>query len=82
MTWRNDGVAIATTIAPPMTLLTLVTEQGWMKTGEGFAADAWNKGEFEDKNLDETVKELGGGETAACGSRGPGSSRSSICRGW
>ena len=47
-----------------MTLLTLVTAAGWLKPGEALAADAWNKAAFEAKNLDETVKALGGGAPA------------------
>ena len=47
-----------------MTLLALVTAAGWLKPGEALAADAWNKTAFEAKNLDETVKALGGGAPA------------------
>ncbi len=47
-----------------MTLLALVAAAGWLKPGDAFAADAWNKLAFETKSLDETVKALGGATAA------------------
>ena len=42
-----------------LTLLTLVAAAGWLKP-EDVAAQNWNKGAFETKSLDETLKALGG----------------------
>jgi sulfur-oxidizing protein SoxY len=46
-----------------MTLLALLSAAGWLKAGDA-AAQAWNKGAFEAKSLDETMKALGGGAPA------------------
>jgi sulfur-oxidizing protein SoxY len=46
-----------------MTLLALLSAAGWLKPGDA-AAQAWNKGAFEAKSLDETMKALGGGAPA------------------
>ena len=43
-----------------MTLLALLSAAGWLKPGDA-AGEAWNKGAFEAKSLDETMKALGGG---------------------
>ncbi|MFO1322935.1 MAG: thiosulfate oxidation carrier protein SoxY [Burkholderiales bacterium] len=43
-----------------VTLLTLLAAAGWLKPGDAFAADAWNKAAFDTKSLDDTVKALGG----------------------
>jgi sulfur-oxidizing protein SoxY len=48
-----------------LTLLTLLAAAGWLRPGEAFAADAWNKAAFETHSLDETMKALGGGTPAA-----------------
>jgi sulfur-oxidizing protein SoxY len=42
-----------------LTLLTLLTAAGWLRP-EDAAAQNWNKGAFETKSLDETLKALGG----------------------
>jgi sulfur-oxidizing protein SoxY len=47
-----------------VSMLTLLAAAGWLKPGEALAADAWNKGAFESKTLDETVKALGGSAPA------------------
>ena len=46
-----------------LTLLTLVAAAGWLKPGEA-AAQAWNKGAFEAKSMDEVMKAVGGGAPA------------------
>jgi sulfur-oxidizing protein SoxY len=46
-----------------VTLLTLLAAAGWLKPGEA-AAQAWNKAAFETKNLNDTVKALGGAASA------------------
>lgn len=46
-----------------VTLLTLVAAAGWLKPGEGLAAD-WNKAAFDTKTMDETMKALGGSTPA------------------
>jgi sulfur-oxidizing protein SoxY len=46
-----------------MTLLALLSAAGWLKPGDA-AAQAWNKGAFEAKSMDETLKALGGGAPA------------------
>jgi sulfur-oxidizing protein SoxY len=46
-----------------MTLLGLLAAAGWLKPEEA-AAQAWNKGAFEAKTVDETVKALGGSAPA------------------
>ena len=46
-----------------MTLLALLSAAGWLKPGDA-AAQAWNKGAFEAKSMDETMKALGGGAPA------------------
>jgi len=46
-----------------VTLLALVAAAGWLKPGEA-AAEGWNKAAFETKNLDDTVKALGGAAPA------------------
>ena len=46
-----------------MTLLALLAAAGWLKPGDA-AAQAWNKGAFEAKSMDETMKALGGGAHA------------------
>ena len=43
-----------------LTLLSLVAAAGWLKPGDA-SAQAWNKGAFEAKTMDETMKVLGGG---------------------
>jgi sulfur-oxidizing protein SoxY len=42
-----------------ITLLTLLTAAGWLKSGCA-VAEEWNKGAFDTHSLDETVKALGG----------------------
>jgi sulfur-oxidizing protein SoxY len=46
-----------------VTLLALLSAAGWLKPGDA-AAQAWNKGAFEAKSMDETIKALGGGAPA------------------
>jgi sulfur-oxidizing protein SoxY len=46
-----------------MTLLALLSAAGWLKPGDA-EAQAWNKGAFEAKSMDETMKALGGGAPA------------------
>ena len=46
-----------------MTLLALLAAAGWLKPGDA-AAQAWNKGAFEAKSLDEAMKAFGGGAPA------------------
>ena len=46
-----------------MTLLALLSAAGWLQPGDA-AAQAWNKGAFEAKSLDETMKALGGSAPA------------------
>jgi len=46
-----------------VTLLTLLAAAGWLTPGEA-AAQAWNKAAFEAKNLNDTVKALGGAASA------------------
>ena len=46
-----------------VTLLALLAAAGWLKPGDA-AAQAWNKGAFEAKTMDETMKALGGGAPA------------------
>ena len=46
-----------------MTLLALLSAAGWLKPGDA-AAQAWNKGAFEAKSMDETMKAFGGGAPA------------------
>jgi sulfur-oxidizing protein SoxY len=46
-----------------MTLLALLSAAGWLRPGEA-TAQAWNKGAFEAKTLDETVKAFGGAAPA------------------
>ena len=43
-----------------VTLLALVAAAGWLKPGAAAAA-GWNKAAFETKNLNDTMKALGGG---------------------
>ena len=45
------------------TLLALLAAAGWLKPGHAHA-QAWNKGAFETKTMDETMKALGGGTPA------------------
>ena len=46
-----------------MTILALLAAAGWLKPQEA-AAEDWNKGAFETKSMDETMKALGGGAPA------------------
>jgi sulfur-oxidizing protein SoxY len=46
-----------------LTLLGLLAAAGWLKP-EDAAAQAWNKGAFEAKTMDETMKAFGGGVPA------------------
>ena len=46
-----------------LTLLALLAAAGWLKPQEA-AAEDWNKGAFETKSMDETMKALGGGAPA------------------
>ncbi len=46
-----------------MTLLALLGAAGWLKP-EDAAAQAWNKGAFEAKTMDDTMKAFGGGAPA------------------
>ena len=46
-----------------ITLLALLAAAGWLKPGDA-AAQAWNKGAFEAKTMDETMKAFGGGAPA------------------
>lgn len=46
-----------------MTLLGLLAAAGWLKPGDA-SAQAWNKGAFEAKSMDEAVKAFGGGAPA------------------
>ena len=46
-----------------ITLLGLLAAAGWLKPGEA-TAQAWNKGAFEAKTMDETMKAFGGGAPA------------------
>ena len=46
------------------TLLTLLAAAGWLKPGDSFAADAWNKAAFESKTMDEAYKSIAGGAPA------------------
>ena len=46
-----------------LTLLALVAAAGWLKPGDA-SAQAWNKGAFEAKTMDEAMKALGGGTPA------------------
>jgi len=46
-----------------MTLVALLAAAGWLKPGDA-AAQAWNKGAFEARTLDEAVKAFGGGSPA------------------
>ena len=46
-----------------MTLLALLAAAGWLKP-EDVVAQTWNKGAFETKAMDETLKALGGGTPA------------------
>jgi sulfur-oxidizing protein SoxY len=46
-----------------VTLLTLLAAAGWL-TPEDATAQNWNKGAFETKSMDETLKALGGGTPA------------------
>jgi sulfur-oxidizing protein SoxY len=46
-----------------MTLLGLLAAAGWLKPEEA-TAQAWNKGAFEAKTMDETMKAFGGGTPA------------------
>jgi sulfur-oxidizing protein SoxY len=46
-----------------MTLFALLAAAGWLKPGDA-AAQAWNKGAFEAKSLDEAMKAFGGGTPA------------------
>ena len=43
-----------------LTLLALLAAAGWLKPGDAAAAENWNKGAFETKSMDETLKALGG----------------------
>jgi sulfur-oxidizing protein SoxY len=47
--------------ASGLSLLALVAAAGWLKPGEAYAADTWNKAAFDTKTLDDTMKALGGG---------------------
>ena len=46
-----------------LTMLSLVAAAGWLKPGDA-SAQAWNKGAFEAKTMDETMKAVGGGAPA------------------
>ena len=46
-----------------VTLLGLLAAAGWLKPGEA-TAQAWNKGAFEAKTMDETMKAFGGAAPA------------------
>jgi sulfur-oxidizing protein SoxY len=46
-----------------LTLYTLLVAAGWIKPGDA-AAQAWNKGAFEAKSLDEAMKAFGGSAPA------------------
>jgi sulfur-oxidizing protein SoxY len=46
-----------------LTLLALVAAAGWLKPGDA-SAQAWNKGAFEAKTMDEAMKALGGATPA------------------
>ena len=46
-----------------LTLFALLAAAGWLKPQEA-AAEDWNKGAFETKSMDETMKALGGGAPA------------------
>ncbi|MET0682646.1 MAG: thiosulfate oxidation carrier protein SoxY [Casimicrobiaceae bacterium] len=46
-----------------MTLMALLVAAGWLKPGVA-AAQAWNKGAFEAKSMDEAMKAFGGGAPA------------------
>jgi sulfur-oxidizing protein SoxY len=46
-----------------VTLLALLAAAGWLKPSAA-QAQAWNKAAFETKNMDETMKALGGGAPA------------------
>jgi sulfur-oxidizing protein SoxY len=46
-----------------ITLFTLMAAAGWLKPSDA-AAQAWNKAAFETKNMDDTMKALGGGTPA------------------
>ena len=46
-----------------LTLLSLVAAAGWLKPGDA-SAQAWNRGAFEAKTMDETMKAVGGGAPA------------------
>ena len=46
-----------------MTLFALLAAAGWLKPADA-AAQAWNKGAFEAKSLDEAMKAFGGGTPA------------------
>ena len=46
-----------------MTLLALLSAAGWLQPGDA-AAQAWNKGAFEAKSMDETMRALGSGAPA------------------
>ncbi|NDP41999.1 MAG: thiosulfate oxidation carrier protein SoxY [Aromatoleum sp.] len=41
-----------------LTLLSLVAAAGWLKPGDGWAAE-WNKAAFDTKSMDETLKTIG-----------------------
>jgi sulfur-oxidizing protein SoxY len=45
------------------TMLALLVAAGWLKPGD-VSAQAWNKGAFDAKTMDETMKALGGGAPA------------------
>jgi sulfur-oxidizing protein SoxY len=45
------------------TMLALLVAAGWLKPG-GVSAQAWNKGAFDAKTMDETMKAFGGGAPA------------------
>ena len=46
-----------------LTLLSLLAAAGWLKPGDA-SAQAWNKGAFEAKTMDETMRAFGGGAPA------------------
>jgi sulfur-oxidizing protein SoxY len=46
-----------------LTLLSLVAAAGWLEPGDA-SAQTWNKGAFEAKTMDETMKAFGGGAPA------------------
>ena len=47
-----------------LTLFALLAAAGWLEAGDAAAAESWNKGAFETKSMDETLKALGGSAPA------------------